>query len=589
MIVAQKINHYRVINPLIGDGTDVSVVIDVPYKEWSALFKPQNLSFFVLPFSMAFAFKWWLLLYLLLLSIYLFVLTLFPRRYLLASLLAVFFGFAPYIQWWYQSITILPVAYTLFLVSIALRLLEAKSRRVRLLYVAAIAYIATCFALVFYPPYQIIAALVGIIVFGSIYISRSGLTRSSLKSLLWIATPLLVAGIIFGAFLLSHKTAVSAELHSVYPGHRVVAPGGMKLLTFFNWPLSYLLQRGGPLSVLGSNQSEASNFLLFGLCLVPHLGLRLFSKKATGTPTLRTLRYLFIGVCILLAVFLAKLFVPLGAPLYHLLGLSSVLQDRLFLGIGIVNIVLIAIAIALPKLPFRGWRSLWSWPAAIMGTAWFVGFIILFRSAKHAYTLPDVGRLELVLVALVCSFLIALLCHQLRFFRYLGVLGITLYALFVSLPINPLYKNTGSLTDSSLHQEIAQIKHSDPTAIWAVVNKIPLESIPTAAGAKSISGVYPYPKTSLWSKYFPGDSSIYNRFAHVTFNIDDGLRQRNMVLVQQDTFSVNLSSCDVFLQHMNIRYLLTVNTNPVSYKCYKPYATIPASGTKVVIYKYEQP
>lgn len=593
LTLSQKTNGYKVVNPAMGRGSDTSIVVDVPYKEWSILFKPQNLAFFVLPFSMAFAFKWWLLLYLLMLSVYVFVITTFPRRYLLAGLLAVFFGFSPYIQWWYQSITILPVAYMLLLVSLALRTLETGSLKKKTLGSATICYIGACFALLLYPPYQIMSALVGLVLFASIYLARYGLSFGALRKLLWLVVPLLGSGLIFGAFLLSHKAAVSAELGSVYPGHRTVHAGGMSLLAFFSWPLSYLLLRENLPNIFGTNQSESSNFLLFGLCIAPYLFYYLLivtrQKLSRGDEKLlRLSKYISVGAFILMAIFLARMFLPWGDLLYGLLGLGSILHDRLFLAIGVISCVLVAIAIELPSKSFNGLKSLWSWPAAVMGGAWLIIFVLLFRAIKLTYGLPGTGKFELVAVALFCSLMIALLCHQIKALRYLGLAGILAYALFVAAPVNPLYKGLGALQDSRLSRQIVHVSHSDPGAAWVVVNKVQLEQIPTVLGVKNFSGVYPYPQVTLWKNYFPGEASTYNRYAHVTFNVNDAQRQHYLGLVQQDTFSVNINSCDSFLSALNIKYLVEVDspTAQSHYKCYKPYASVPVQKNTILIYKH---
>src|SRR3989344_6035836 len=68
MAIAQKNDNYERVNRNLGNGEDVSMMIDVPYKEWSILFKPQNLGFFALPFDNAFAFRWWIMGYLLIIS-----------------------------------------------------------------------------------------------------------------------------------------------------------------------------------------------------------------------------------------------------------------------------------------------------------------------------------------------------------------------------------------------------------------------------------------------------------------------------------------------------------------------------------------
>ena len=73
-IISQIQNNEPLLNKDIASGQDMSLVIDVPYKDWSILFRPQNLIFFTLPIEYAFAFKWWFLAWLLCMSVYLFLL-----------------------------------------------------------------------------------------------------------------------------------------------------------------------------------------------------------------------------------------------------------------------------------------------------------------------------------------------------------------------------------------------------------------------------------------------------------------------------------------------------------------------------------
>ena len=55
--IAQEKAGYPLINHNLGSGKNMSLVTDAPYKEWSVIFKPQNLAFFAMPFENAFAFS----------------------------------------------------------------------------------------------------------------------------------------------------------------------------------------------------------------------------------------------------------------------------------------------------------------------------------------------------------------------------------------------------------------------------------------------------------------------------------------------------------------------------------------------------
>ena len=74
LTLAQSGNDFKEVNQNLGTGVDVSMVVDAPTKSVIQIFKPHNFGFFVLPKDIAFAFRWWIISYLLIVSIYLFVL-----------------------------------------------------------------------------------------------------------------------------------------------------------------------------------------------------------------------------------------------------------------------------------------------------------------------------------------------------------------------------------------------------------------------------------------------------------------------------------------------------------------------------------
>ena len=218
LLLAQDANDYKRINENIGTSRDMSFNIDVPAKDWSAPFKPQNLVFFVLPFEYAFAFKWWVILYLLILGGYFLTLRLFPGKRLLASLAALGFGFSPFIFWWYLNGTISPLMYGFFIILIVMKILNGepaaflKKLDVRYsyaLYVLLLAYLLVCFGLVLYPPFQIpVAIAVASFLFG--YLLQKYFEKKEKKILIAqrlsvIIMAVVVAGGVMFTFLNTHK------------------------------------------------------------------------------------------------------------------------------------------------------------------------------------------------------------------------------------------------------------------------------------------------------------------------------------------------------------------------------------------------
>lgn len=585
--LSQANNNFPLINKDIGEGQDMSVVIDVPYRDWSILFKPQNLSFFVLPLQNAFAFKWWFLAAFLAIATYAFVLLIRPRSYLLAGLLATAMVFSPFVQWWYQAITILPMAYTLSLVVLSVHLYRAKGSRKKLILSAAFAYAVAAFALIMYPPFQIACALVGAaLVFAFYFADNKQPFKQFIRKRLWLwyGSAILVAFLIILLFVFQHRDTVQTILSTSYPGKRIVASGGADLSDLSHWPMNYLLLRGGPLTPLGDNQSEASSFLFFGVLLLPFL-LYWAVRHRRGFRKTRMFYSLLIASVVTLAVFSLRAFVSFGDTFYKFLGLESVPHVRLLIGTGIVNITLLALAFLVPVSKERSWRT-WSFHrrgALTFGyaaTATLTGLLFISRPLEQA----GAGIKEIVAVSLFCGIITGLLAHQYMKLRYLGAVAITLFSVGTSALVNPLYRGFGGLTNSNIATSIKELEIRDD-ARWIATDLLNIEPVIIAAGAETLSGVQTYPQLNVWSRYFPDSGDIYNRYAHITYEIDDSTERREMILRQGDAYRIRINSCDNFLKDMNVNYIIGVNDTPERFQCFIAKRTVHIGDRNIAIFE----
>jgi hypothetical protein len=582
-VFSQVNNNFPVINKYVGDGQDMAVVIDVPYKEWSVLFKPQNLSFFVLPLEQAFAFKWWFLAFILMVSIYAFFTVLFKKPYI-GALLAVFFVFNPFIQWWYQTITIMPIAYTFLIMTAVILLFRSESRKKRWLYSALLTYLVTAFALVMYPPFQIPCALAGIFVLIGWYLAEYKWSHV-FKTKLWIylVSSLATSMALVGLFIVSHAESIKAVLGTVYPGSRSVESGGEQIQTFIYWPFNYLLQNDLTMSLFDNNPSGASRFLMFGMICIPYLIYMFMIKKYNKkNQPQKLVKYLLIASLALLSVLMARSFIPFGDPIYQLLGLESVPHARLLIAFGLLNLIFVALAV-------YGLSS--GKPAIKPNKEWFlclpivaVGSLIVLITSRSAFNLTSVGNKELIVVAVALVVCVALLTHPWQKIRVAGLVMLCVFALFSSIKINPLYLGTGSLNNSVLSERISALQKQDDDK-WIVDNYFPLESLPLANGAESFGSVNTYPQLHVWKKYFPDDEEIFNRYAHINFIIDDKYNEPEIELKQADYFSVKTDSCSRILRDHAVGYIISASAND-NFNCFSPVGS--SSNELFTIYKRDR-
>lgn len=576
-VVAQTKNNFQMNNKNIGTGQDMAVVLDVPYKDWSTAFRPQNLAFFILPVEFAFAFKWWLLAVLLLLAVYSFILQIYPSRYLLASLLSLAFFFSPFIQWWYQSITLLPIAYSLIAVSLAYNFIRTTSRRAFIAYGIALSYTLTCFALVMYPAFQIGAVLVALSLFIGILYGEKGIPSLWRKrNIAGYIGIIATVGILVGIFLLQHWSVITTIQNTVYPGARNVPSGGFNIWSQLMWPFSYLLLNGGPGTVFGNNQSEVSGFLLFGFSSM----VLLFIVRSSLTQFSKLEKSLFATMGLLIVLLLIRLFVPIGSELFALVGLNKVPLIRLVLIIGILNIVCLAIVVARKDLPEKKISPWWrNKTLHVSPLILLVSCIGLWLVDRH-FVIDSVGNKEIGLVALVFTIIMTLLLYNSSKVRLAGLAVVVAVSIFSTGSINPLYIGLSAL-NNPLTRAVEKIEKHDG-AYWAADDDPTVSALLVSTGAEVVGGVNTYPQP-VWKQTFPSESTITNRYAHIRLHFDKQSHPPTVSLVQSDSFSVSLSSCDELVNTLKIRYVVSSKSDALP--CFRHIAIIHSGQKNLTIFE----
>lgn len=588
--IAQEASGYPLVNESIGDGKNMSLITDVPYLEWSTLFKPQNLSFFVLPFENAFAFKWWFLLVALLLSVYFFVLRFLPKRYLLASLIAATTSVVPFVFWWYQSITIMPIVWSLVALTVGMRILDNRplpfitSKKHALALSQAIltllfVYAAVAFALVLYPAFQIPLLIVAVLVFAgyvlNVWLSSDATSRKKLWKNIWIilAAGVAAAGIV-GIFLLTRIDAIKEITGTVYPGARNIESGSVSAkniigMLSFN---QYRLLDDGVQASIPSNQSEASTFVVLSFVfIVPLLYMGYRRWKLT-----RKIDWIIVSICAINMLFLLHIFVPGLSLLSKLFLLHVVPVPRLLIGFGVLGMISLTYLIYL-QLRDRSKRKLSDAVFIISYTVLFAASMVIgmvYLESKF----PDFQiRLEysLVFIAILTAALLLLLLR-----KYIASLCCFLaVSIFFSASIQPIYMGLGDFYKGSLINAVSRISEGYPGAVWGVSGDIVLENVPIMAGQRSIGGTQFSPDNKFWSHIEPSDSDfIYNRYAHIMFDED---QTEVLKLIQADRFHVKLD-CSSEVSN-TITHI--VSSKPLKSFCYRLVDTVNFPTRSVYLYQ----
>jgi hypothetical protein len=587
--LVQKINHFPAVNQKIAQGEDVSMILDVPFRSFFALFKPHNFFFFVLPYANAFAAKWWIMSAVLALGFYFLFDALFPKKRLLVIAGSLLVLFNPFTQWWYQAITLLAIGYALWAVFFIVKLFQDTPDTKRLiLYSAGFGYSALCFGFLLYPPFQIpVVYVVTALLAGFFYYRYRGPQKQSLKAdktrWLGVAGALVAMGIIAGAFFITHKQVLHTINHTVYPSIRDIKSGqssssvdgaNFNLLTILSAPTLYNLQRDTKAIHFYTNQSEAARIAAISLVLLPVVLYQVF-KKARSQRGVAD--YMLLSTTALAGVFMIRMLTPLFSMPFSLILFNKVQNERLAIGLVllcVVQLVLVGIVMS---------RKFSLKHAAVAAIAAFLLFYDGSHILAHQYPgfISGVAIFAVSLTMAVCVFLML----QKKFF----MVGLALFVAFniaSSAFVNPLYNKSQPVALKDIAGQISS-RYTDNKS-WLATGSVTFENVPLVAGKQSYSGVQYYPQLPLWQTLDPTKKEInsYNRYSHVIFTTDPLPAGHTLFYSPQpDVLHVKLD-CAVAKKLPNLGYVLSsgpIDTQTLT--CLTQDGSIVTPGATLYIYK----
>jgi len=578
MTLAQDQAGYPRINNNIGSGMDMSVLGDVPYKEWSVAFKPQYWGFFVLPLEYAFALKWWFLLFMLIVSCYFFTLRLLNGKKVLSILLALGFGLSPFVAWWYISGTLACLFYGFLIMILLMRMInDEKIPRVTsrlatdVLHISALGYLLAAFALLMYPPFQISVALVVIIFSVGYLLKKTRGDKHTLKSLspslLKIAASGLIALTVVLAFVFTRADTFNTIQDTVYPGPRTKASTAIDPLFVFNAFLQPQLQREPEGYYFLGNQSESGNFiLLLPLLVLPGFAILIYNYRKH-----RKVDWLLLTIQLGIVLLLIRAFAPGVDPLYKLFS-NHLPHERPIMAFGLIGYLQILLIIR----ALRGTKVKHPIAIALYGLASFAFLMLIGNIIRTKYPLFIQSWKEIGFLALGFAAIPVLLLYR-KFVIAASVL--LAFTLLSTWKINPLYQGLGPLTNDQLSQTIQRV--SKPQDTWVGVDSAYIENIGLVNNRHSISGVNFYPLMDYWRQV--GGSTydhIYNRYAHIVFTTNPE-QTAPFALGAADFITVKLMCSDFITREVDY----AVSVKPIELACAHHLETITHPAMSFYIYK----
>lgn len=535
-------------NQTVPGGMDADLPYDLPSTSPSMVFKPHLWGFLVLDVDHAVAWKWWVPGLALLAAAYLFAVTMLPRRPGMAATIATGFFFSPFVQWWYQTTTLWPLAWGLVAITAILWGIGARRRLARWFWAIPFGYVTVVMAMGVYAPfivpvaYVVVFAAIGVI----IQALRSGMRVTELLSRALPVAVGGVAGILTTLLWLRLKAdTVNGFLSTVYPGERLSPTGegnALGIAQYFAASFSQALVRGS--GFLGLNSSEASTFFFVGVVLIPVVIWISIRRRRDG----RQLPWLALALVAVVVLFAAWLLIPGWDAISHLLALDRTTAARMRIGFGLASLALLVVVIregaesAAPRLL-----------AGILAAGYLVSQVAV---AVAVVVVLDADRLWgdaplWWLIALVTSVAVfALARNRPR----LGVSLLLIVSVVATVGVHPVYRGVLDLRETEVSTEVRQLDDAKPAA-WVGVGGSFVGAVLLESGVRAYNGTQGAPSHEMWDEIDPDGAyePAWNRIGAVRW--EPGSGEPTVANPAPDVILSTFDACSDFAQQ-NVAHVL---------------------------------
>lgn len=533
---------------LRGTPTDMFTVANSPVLDILMIGRPFQLGFMLFGTDAGLSFYWYARLVAMMLGSYELCLILTKRNKKVSLCGMIVITFSAAVQWWYCMQVLIWGQIVVVLVD---KFMTTNKKRNKYLCALGILVSGLSYIFEFYPAWQIsfgyvFLALIIWILIKNIKYEKYRFTKHDVAV---IVITLLCIALLLGRWYMLSKDTLAAEMNTDYPGERnEVGGGALNLYSYFYnifFPTEEYL-----------NPCEYSSMLsLFPIPLI--LGL---------IYVIRNKKDLHFWIPMLVVGGFLSIWCVYGFPefLAILTKMSMSTAGRASIPLGTVCIYILIYLIG----NFETDDKLINKKLSYVLSGIFILFIIYKAKTTIGFA-EEFHYLDKFKILLGGEIFLALIFGVLNInnekIKNYTIYGLIAVALITGLGVNPVIRTTDVLYTKPVAIKMQEIKKENPDAIWAVNDAGWYKNdYAVANGIRTINSTAVYPNFELFEKLLGEKAKeeeirkIYNRYAHVNFEVTD--EESNVELLFADNIAIKVNYKD--LQKLNIEYILsTVDLN----------------------------
>ena len=533
---------------LRGTPTDMFTVANSPVLDILMIGRPFQLGFMLFGTDAGLSFYWYARLVAMMLGSYELCLILTKRNKKVSLCGMIVITFSAAVQWWYCMQVLIWGQIVVVLVD---KFMTTNKKRNKYLCALGILVSGLSYIFEFYPAWQISFGYVflALIIWILIKNIKYGNYRFTKHDVIVIIITLICIALLLGRWYMLSKDTLAAEMNTDYPGERnEVGGGALNLYSYFYnifFPTEEYL-----------NPCEYSSMLsLFPIPLI--LGL---------IYVIRNKKDLHFWIPMLVVGGFLSIWCVYGFPefLAVLTKMSMSTAGRASIPLGTVCIYMLIYLIG----NFEKDDKLINKKLSYVLSGIFILFIIYKAKTTIGFA-EEFHYLDKFKILLGGEIFLALIFGVLNInnekIKNYTIYGLIAVALITGLGVNPVIRTTDVLYTKPVAIKMQEIKKENPDAIWAVNDAGWYKNdYAVANGIRTINSTAVYPNFELFEKLLGEKAKeeeirkIYNRYAHVNFEVTD--EESNVELLFADNIAIKVNYKD--LQKLNIEYILsTVDLN----------------------------